>query len=146
MNTKKLKVKKRLEKIAIKCVPARIRHCNGFILEAVTTQPDRKLIFDLMEELSDNHGYNIYSLRHPDNDWSQPRYVTRKGIAFNRFGWFLSKDDMNFNSLDAEIRISIQNANYFDVSTHGIFEEPHHGNCTEINVLDYFSIEDEIFN
>jgi len=145
MNIKKLKMKKKLYRKDIKCVPARIRHCNGFILEAITEQPDRTIMFDLMNELADDHGYTIYSLRHPDNDWSTPRYITQKGVLFNRFGWFLSKDSMKFKDIDQETMLSIKNSLFYDVSTHGIFEEPHIGNCREINVLDYLVNEDTIF-
>lgn len=144
MDVKKLKCKKRIKNI--KCIPACIRHCNGFVIETTTVQPDRKNIFDLMEELADIHGYHIYSLRHKCSDWTEPRYITQKGILFDRFGWFLSKDKMKFKDLSDEIRITSSNSVFYDVSTDGVYEESRVWNCKEIKVLDYFSLEDEIFN
>lgn len=149
MNINNLKIKKKLMKTEINCVPAKIRHCNGFIIEALTSNPERKLNFELIGELVKNHGYNMYSLRHKDNDWSEPHYITSEGILVNRFGWFLTKDKMKFKNIQDEIRLTVSNTIFINVNNidyRKIYEVPYYGNCTLINVLDYFLNEDKIFN
>ena len=145
MKIEKLEVYPRLQETTLYCVPARIRKCDGFVLEALTLQPHREIMFELMKELMDEYGYHIYSLRHKEDDMSDPHYVTKKGILVNRFGWFMSKDIMKFKSVHDEIRITTRNSHFYDVSKDDIEIMRHHGCCRRIPVLKYFKIEDSIF-
>lgn len=121
-------------------VPSRLRHCNGFILEAITVQPQRKLIFELMEELQDK-GYNIYSLRHKENDMCEPHFITPKNILINRFGWFITKDKMKFKSKTDEIRLTVKNSLYYNCYEGEISSRHFYGNCMFIKIDEYFKNE-----
>ena len=138
MDIKKFKMKKKLEDVKIMCVPAHIRHCEGFVIETVTVQPERKLIFELIGELKEKHGYNVYTLLHRENDWSEPRYVSMDPCLINRFGWFLTKDKMVFSSKQQDVKLRKNNTVYFNTTSDGNYEEELYiGRCKEIDVLDY---------
>ena len=135
-------IKKILKReIMLYTVPARIRHCDGFILEAITVQPQRKLMFELMTELQDK-GYNIYSLRHKDGDMSEPHFITSKGILVNRFGWFLTKDKMKFKSETDEIRLTVRNSLYYNDCNGEIISKYFYGSCAFIPINKYFEQAD----
>lgn len=137
MAIKGFKMKKTLKEVQIMCVPAHIRHCEGVIVEVVTCQPERKVMFNLMAELKEKHGYNVYSLRHKSNDWSEPHYITEKHILIDRFGWFITKDKMKFNDILQEITLGVYNAKYYDEENGERIEEPCYGYCKQIDILDY---------
>lgn len=148
MKIKDLKISNRLKKCKIYCVPSTIRKCNGFVIEVLTKQPERKTTFDLLHELRDKHGYNIYSLRHKDNDMSEPHYVTEKGIFVNRFGWFVTKDKMEFTEPEDEVKLTTKNSEYYNLNSENngiekVFK--HYGSCYELDVVEYISNEDKIW-
>lgn len=99
---------------AVPCVPAIIRKCKGFVIEVVTVEPKRTRIFNTIKLLLAN-GYNVYTLLHSENDMSKPTYITdsyKSGIV-NRFGWFITKDEMIFpKNFNYSMRINSSNVRY----------------------------------
>ena len=138
MSIKKFRLKKKLQEVKIMCVPAHIRHCDGFVIETLTSQPERKIIFELLGELKEKHGYNVYTLLHTETDWTEPKYVSMHSSLINRFGWFLTKDKMVFSSKQQDVKLRKTNTVYFNVTDENYsVEESYIGRCKEIDVLDY---------
>ena len=96
------------------CVPAEIRKCKGIVIETLTSAVERKNMIATIKEL-ESRGYHIYGLRHPDNDMSKPASVKSQSVLVNRFGWFITKDEMKFNKSN-EVMINRRNAVYYSTS------------------------------
>lgn len=104
--------KEKLDKI--RGVLATVRKCNGIMIETITKQPERSIILDALKYFKEN-GYNVYSLRHKENDMSLPYEVCKDSILVNRFGWFVTKDTMKFNKtkyLNSSL-LNVNNVNYY---------------------------------
>lgn len=93
--------------------PAILRKCKGIVIEAVSGSGKVQPILDKARE----NGYNIYYLRHSENDWSTPHTISFNPVLVNRFGWFITKDNMNFkNHKDKEIELKASiNSEFFNV-------------------------------
>ena len=91
-----------------------MRKCNGIIIETLTIQPERSIILDALKYFKEN-GYNVYSLRHKENDMSLPYEVCKDSILVNRFGWFVTKDTMKFNKniYHNSSLLNVNNVNYY---------------------------------
>lgn len=144
MKISSLNSRKKLKNYDIYVVPAIMRKCNGFVIEILTSQPERKILFNTISELVANFGYHLYSLRHKDGDMTEPKWVTSEPILCNRFGWFVSQDEMNINK-DTEISLTKVNTSYLSKIENGFIQEIHYGSCNPINILDYLKNEEEIF-
>ena len=96
----------------IKASLGHIRHCYGVVIELVSESKTRERQLNIVDEYMEK-GYNVYWLRHADNDWSRPAAISVKQILANRFGWFITKDNMDFSKND-EVNLSSQNAMYYN--------------------------------
>lgn len=97
----------------VKATLAYIRKCYGVIIELMTEEKTRACQINILDNLSEKGNFNVYALRHSDTDWSRPAAVSKGSISVNRFGWFITPDEMDFSKGD-EINLTGSNAKYFD--------------------------------
>lgn len=99
--------------MAIKGTLACIRKCYGITIEAVSETTEREAQINLIEKIMEEGNFNVYHLRHADNDWSKPYAISKVSILVNRYGWFITPDVMDFSKGD-EIHLTSSNAKYYD--------------------------------
>ena len=88
------------------CYTAKIRKCEGIIVEVVASQPERAELFNLLEYFKKNsEEYFVYPLRHSENDWSRPVTVADGPLFVNRFGWFITRKKMKFSRSKKDINV-----------------------------------------
>lgn len=134
----------------IDCAVCTLRKCNGIIIETLTSTEERKMIFDYLEDFK-NKGYHIYGLLHLENDWSKPSYIRNGDVLVNRFGWFITKDKMEFKDdtiindvvIHDEVALTCKNSTYFDISSDGTVKDTaeYYGSLREIPVDQYVEKE-----
>lgn len=150
---------KTLDKHGIKCIPARIRKCNGFVLET-STGDDRQVLLKFIEKMMQDASHHVHGLAHKDNDWTYPVCIQEYSSPINRYGWFITKDIMDFKFYSAystydkndyeNVYVSLRrtNAMYFDtkISKTGIKIDGcvHIFNAEEIPLTQYLKYEDDI--
>ena len=128
----------------ILCVPATIRKCEGFVIEATSIEPKKSETLEVLKMLQ-SMGFKSHGLRYSDNDRYEPKEIYNGSvIGNNRFGWFLTKDEMEFptNELQACVQLSTRNKKYYSVketATNGfeLINKNYYveGSCIEINKM-----------
>jgi hypothetical protein len=68
---------------------------SGYTLEVMTDDVIRPVQFRFLRFLQEYTDFNVYGLRHADDDMSEP-YTIEKSVLINRFGWFITKEEIPF--------------------------------------------------
>ena len=105
----------------IMCVPATIRKCDGFIIEAVTDEPNKSEILEALKILQ-SRGYTTHGLS-GSND-NEPKEIYRGSVLkADKFGWFVTRNKMEFpsNALQSNVLLSSRNRTYYRQEKKGRF-------------------------
>ena len=97
------------------CVPATIRKCDGFVIEADTSEPKKTEILTALKILQ-SKGYKTHGLAYTENDKYEPKEIFNGSVmGTNKFGWFVTKEKMEFpsSSLSSNIQLSTRNKVYY---------------------------------
>ena len=99
----------------IYCVPATIRKCNGAVIKL---DEDKLDTFLLVLRYLQAKNYNTYSLKINTNEKgnSEPKEILNGSfIDTTIFGWFITKDKMEFpsESIHSSVQLSTSNRVYY---------------------------------
>ena len=109
----------------IYCVPATIRKCNGVIIRLDEDNLDNNLL--VLQNLQAKN-YNTYSLKINTNEKgnSEPKEILNGNfIDSSIFGWFITKDKMEFpsTSIYSSVQLSTSNRVYYKLDNKKGFGE-----------------------
>ena len=99
----------------IYCVPATIRKCDGFVIEAESNKHMKSEVLEALKILQAK-GYKTHGLGHTENDKYEPKEIFRGSVQGpNKFGWFVTKGTMDFpsNELKSCVQLSSRNKKYY---------------------------------
>ena len=130
------------DKYKIKGYPVHIGITSGVIIEVLTSQPERDNIFNFINYAKEK--YHVYGLRHPDDDISEPCSINKNSTLVNRFGWYVTEQEIDFSDND-EIDLKELGISYYDV-TNNSFRKTCHPCCIEIDVEKYFKDSYKFWN